>query len=57
MKNILLSLLTSSIGAGGITAAEFTSERQILKKAGERELHLYLVLICVQSGRVPPKSI
>ena len=29
MKNILLSLLTFSIGAGGITAAEFTSEKQI----------------------------
>jgi hypothetical protein len=29
MKNILTPLLTLSLWTGGITAAEFTSERQI----------------------------
>ncbi len=32
MKNILIPLLTLSLWTGGITAAEFTSERQIKKK-------------------------
>lgn len=42
MKNSLFSLLVLSLGAGVLTAAEFTSETLIYKKAGERELHLYL---------------
>ncbi len=42
MKNSLFPLLALSLGAGVLTAAEFTSETLIYKKAGERELHLYL---------------